>query len=194
MDECIYEGCPNSARTRGYCEKHYARLLKHGSPDIVLINRRPPEMTREEFFWSHADKSGDCWEWTGPRTKKGYGISPTNTPSWQAHRVAWTLTYGPIPDGLFVCHHCDNRGCVRPEHLFVGTAADNTADMMAKGRWHRDRPTHCKRGHLFDEANTIVVTTPGREGQRHCRTCVRAKYRTYYLRRKARALAVLDGE
>jgi hypothetical protein len=79
-------------------------------------------------------KSG-CWEWAGAAGPQGYGfIKHKDGAQLRAHRVAYELVYGPIPPGMFVCHHCDNPGCVRPSHLFLGTQRDNMADMVAKGR------------------------------------------------------------
>src|SRR5207302_3908832 len=75
-----------------------------------------------------------CWIWVGAESSDGYGLTHVDGKEVRAHRLAWTLVRGPIPDGLSVCHRCDVPPCVNPEHLFLGTAQDNTDDMVAKGR------------------------------------------------------------
>lgn len=90
-------------------------------------------------FWPRVNKRGpeDCWEWTGQRHPSGYGTIKVAGMMRGAHRVAWELSHGTIPAGLFVCHSCDNPPCCNPAHLFLGTSADNTRDSTAKGR-HRN--------------------------------------------------------
>jgi hypothetical protein len=85
-------------------------------------------------FWSKVDKSDTCWIWRGATANKGYGSFRHKDKSRGAHAVAYELTYGPIPKGMCVMHSCDNPPCVNPAHLSLGTKADNTADMMKKGR------------------------------------------------------------
>ena len=88
-------------------------------------------------FWDRVAKTEDCWLWTGS-VRAGYGRAIVDRRSVRAHRRAWELTNGPIPDGMVILHGCDNRLCVRPDHLSVGTQADNIRD--------RDRKGHTARG------------------------------------------------
>ncbi len=85
-------------------------------------------------FWAQIDRSGDCWIWTGYRTSKGYGRFKVGGRHYRAHRVAWVLAYGPIPDEVDVLHHCDTPPCVRDTHLFLGDEAANAHDRDSKGR------------------------------------------------------------
>jgi hypothetical protein len=89
-------------------------------------------------FWEKVEKIPfhECWEWTAGKDWDGYGLFRLSNPRIQkrAHRFSYELAHGPIPKGIMVCHKCDNPGCVRPEHLFLGSAKDNNLDCIRKGR------------------------------------------------------------
>lgn len=89
---------------------------------------------RPEDIWKYVSKTEGCWLWTKAVSEQGYGKWVINRKTVVAHRYIWELTNGRIPDNLFVCHKCDVRSCVRPDHLFLGTHKDNMRDMREKGR------------------------------------------------------------
>ena len=94
-----------------------------------------PSPTTEAEFWSRFVRTASgCLEWVGGHTSMGYGAVLWEGKNWRVHRLAWTLAFGPIPEGMLVCHRCDNPPCSEPTHLSLGTQADNVADAFAKGR------------------------------------------------------------
>jgi hypothetical protein len=159
---------------KGLCSVHYARMHRHGSPDVL---KRTPGLTDAQRFWQYVQKGPDCWLWTGA-VSHTYGnfflpVGPSRYRQIAAHRYAYELLIGPIPDGLtidHICHtadcrvpvnDCPHRRCVNPAHLRPVTLAKNIQ------RTGNGAKTHCKRGHEFTPSNTYVM----RNGGRMCRAC-----------------------
>ena len=133
---CCEAGCERPHVARGFCHRHYRAFLKAGGARKVVMERHYGK-TPEERFWLYTNQAArGCWEWTGYKNDKGYGVLNLGGERILAHRFAYKLV-AEIPDGMFVLHRCDNPGCVRVKHLFLGTKADNNADMTAKGRARR---------------------------------------------------------
>ena len=138
-------------------------------------------MTPEQRFWGRVDFNGypryeaRCWLWTGHLMGIGYGQFKLNGKVQYAHRVAYTLANGPIPDGLHIDHLCRNRGCVRPSHLEAVTQRENIlrGDSPAA---KRAKFTECPQGHAYTPENTITRKT----GWRECRTCANKRRRDLY--------------
>jgi hypothetical protein len=128
-----------------------------------------PEHINATRFWQRVERSEGCWWWTGARLPHGYGIFTTTFRKGPvaAHRVSWVIANGRIPAGMSVCHACDNKLCVRPDHLFLGTHAENMADMQGKARQPVILPSRTAPcGHTFTTNNTIQT-----RGGRECVIC-----------------------
>lgn len=125
----------------------------------------------------------ECWPWLGALDNYGYGLMGVDGKTIKAHRLSYSIHTGPIRDGLHVLHTCDNRECCNPNHLWLGTNEQNTADKVAKNRQARGdvlrmsggkfqrAKTACIRGHVFSPENTRLNM-----GKRVCRTCERLRW------------------
>lgn len=156
------------------------------------------KLTTAERFWAKVRKSEGCWEWIGCKNKKGYGQFGLLRRAHAAHRVAWELAYGKIPKGLHVCHHCDNPGCVRPDHLFLGTNLDNHKDSAAKGRcvWQAHRETYARGDNHYSRRRPELVLRGAANGNAALTPkqvlSIRSKYKpgVYGIRKLAREFGV----
>lgn len=148
------------------------------------MNKRNTAHAR--FFTKYKiDTDTGCWNWTG-YLYHGYGILSVARKPTKAHRVSYEIHHGAIPSGMIICHRCDNRSCVNPDHLFVGTYKDNNQDIVDKGRHYLSKRTHCDKGHAYTPENTYQRTP----SSRRCRTCDRDYQREYQRElRKARRAA-----
>lgn len=116
-----------------------------------------------ERFWNKVSKTDSCWNWTATITKSGYGHFRLNGKLVSAHRLAYELEFGKIPEGMVIDHLCRNRACVNPNHLEPVTSKINSL----RGINHNSVKTHCPAGHEYDQQNTRI--TP--KGKRVCRSC-----------------------
>ena len=159
----------------------------------MKLNLTPKQFGRPvSRFWANVQKTNGCWEWTGGKHAPGYGRLFVATKEMRAHRFSWLIHNGRIPDGLFVCHKCDNPNCVNPEHLFLGTHQDNMDDMVAKGRVVSacGRKTHCLNGHKF----TVENTYDDKRGKRGCRACRKSACERYAARKRGLTVTTLPQQ
>lgn len=175
----------------GYCECECGGLTRvsektnaatghvKGQPRRFLFNHhriiRPDHSQAVKRMLARLDRSDaeGCWPYMGEKYRSGYGKIKLGPRGMRAHRYMYEALHGPIPEGLLVMHSCDNPPCCRPDHLSLGTHAENMADAARKGRAANAHTykTHCDAGHDFNEANTRV----DKRGRRSCRACDRAR-------------------
>lgn len=160
---CIADGCDRNAKTRGLCQKHYLAAWRGNGPTPL------PKRTSADRFWAAVDRAEHgCWPWKGSQRRGGYGRVRIAGRDFAAHRVAYEMEIGAIPEGLELDHLCRNRLCVRPSHLEPVTGQVNTlrGETLAAENAAKQR---CIHGHEFTPENTYWRGT----GHRTCRTCQR---------------------
>ena len=139
------------------------------------------------------EPNSGCWLWATGKSGEGYGITrdPVTRRVRKAHRTCYEMLVGPVPNGLMVLHHCDTQLCVNPDHLYTGTALDNSQDMIRRGRVHDQKRTHCfKNTHALTPENVYLYFDKKHNRMRRaCRACQCATARRWYRITKDRKLA-----
>lgn len=194
---CAIAECSGAATAKGWCGKHYMRWKRHGDSEAVKrhgmwvnVHAGIPEAER---FWIKVEKTPTCWSWLGGLNGTGYGVFACEPRRENgrlslvgAHRYAYQLLRGEIPEGLHLDHLCRNPACVNPDHLEVVTPQINTLRGIGPSA-NNHQKIRCKEGHFFDQVNTWVDP---KTGHRYCRECSRRRFREWYRRHRARANAL----
>ena len=134
------DGCEKKQRSRGMCRGHYTRWGRGKRGEELEKPMQPRGEPLEKRLYSKIKKVDGCWVWQGS-TRNDYGQLKHEGRNLSTHVWSWKVTNGDIPEGLFVCHACDDPPCINPDHLFLGTQADNLRDMSEKGRGRKGRFT-----------------------------------------------------
>lgn len=171
VKQCDAPGCETLVGKRRYCPLHYSRLWRgcplDGGPRTQYGRLSPAEKLR---ITSEVDEVTGCHVWQRKLGYRGYGSLTIDGKRTAAHRVAYEIHVGPIPDGMYVCHTCDNRACVNPAHLFLGTHNDNREDMVQKGRHARGSRHHRSK---LTEAEVLEIRQRYAAGALQNELCVK---------------------
>lgn len=176
---CSIDGCDGRTKAHGWCIKHYFRARRYGHP---TGSGRATPLERFDANVHRGNDPDACWHWTGHCDDDGYGQFWVNNRNLRAHRFAYEMHVGPIPDGLVIDHLCRVRRCVNPRHLEPVTIGENILRGQ-DGHLQARHTNRCHRGHELTEDNFYVPT--GKPNQRVCRECSRAKDRKIRARKKA---------
>lgn len=126
LDTCGADNCKKPLKSEFYCSMHQARLDRTGRLTLKTL--------REKLIENSKTNKNGCWEWVKYKNQDGYGRIRVNGKKKLAHRASFEEFVCNIPEGMIVCHRCDNPSCIKPEHLFLGTHKDNCHDAITKGR------------------------------------------------------------